>query len=459
MSELGEQLNRQDGSAMTEREVRRGLRLNIVAGSMGVTWAATVLGIPLVMMLESLGASGVQIGLASTIQQLATLVQVPASLLAEQFHGRKRFWAVTALTHRLLWFVPALLLLAWPGRPSLVTHLVLLVLALSSVLSQAATPSWYSWMADLVPQQASARFWSRRQSWTMVAYLGATIAVGWLLDVFPDPREPGGSMYGFMIVFLVGATFGTADILTHMAVPEPLATPSPAGIPVWERLVAPLRIPDFRWLTLTMGAWSFAVGLIASFGLIYLRREFGLSYVQLSAISIAASIGAILAGFQTGYVIDRLGARAYTAVLFLIGPLTGLIWFFIDHTMLTFSLPWLGRFDVPQVVVLQVLTSLAAGALFSSIGLCQLRLLTALAPSQGRTTAMAVHWTLIGAMSALGPLIGGAVVDWLQLHPLGWTLPNGVAFGFMQVLMPLFMLFVWLVCVPLTLKISLRKGD
>ncbi len=29
----------------------------------------------------------------------------------------------------------------------------------------------------------------------------------------------------------------------------------------------------------------------------------------------------------------------------------------------------------------------------------------------------------------------------------------------MHVLMPLFMLFVWLVCVPLTLKISLRKGD
>src|ERR1019366_6790141 len=231
----------------------------------------------------------------------------------------------------------------------------LLVLAVSSVLAQTATPYWYSWMADLVPQQASARFWSRRQSWTMVAYLGATIAIGYLLDVFPDPREPGGSMHGFMIVFLVGAAFGTADIIIHMSVPEPRAAPSLAGTPVWERLVAPLRIPDFRWLTLAMGAWSFAIGLVASFGVIYLRREFGLSYVELSAISIAASIGAILAGFQTGYVIDRLGARAYTAVLLLTAPLTGLVWFFLNKTTLTFSFPWLGRFDVPQAAVLQVL--------------------------------------------------------------------------------------------------------
>ncbi len=109
-----------------------------------------------------------------------------------------------------------------------------------------------------------------------------------------------------------------------------------------------------------MGAWSFAIGLIASFGLVYLAPgEFGVSYVQLSAISIAASIGAILAGFEPGYVIDRLGARAYTAVLMLTAPLTGLVWF-INHTLLTFSFPMVGRFDVPQAVVLQVLASLAA---------------------------------------------------------------------------------------------------
>ncbi len=77
----------------------------------------------------------------------------------------------------------------------------------------------------------------------MVAYLAATIAVGYLLDVFPDPREPGGSMHGFMvIVFLRRASRCGQHHHPHGRAGT-TGRASTVGIPVWERLVAPLRIP------------------------------------------------------------------------------------------------------------------------------------------------------------------------------------------------------------------------
>ena len=37
-------LERVDGAPITERDVRRGLRLNIIAGALGNVWVATALG-------------------------------------------------------------------------------------------------------------------------------------------------------------------------------------------------------------------------------------------------------------------------------------------------------------------------------------------------------------------------------------------------------------------------------
>jgi len=448
-----------DHPSLSERELRSAMRLSITASCFGMVWVAAALGIPLVMFLQSIGASGVLIGFATTVQQLAMLAQIPASLFTERFSSRKKVWAWTAIVHRFLWFVLAGLPFLLPNDWPLMARVVVVTVALSALLGQAATPCWYSWMADLIPHQASAGFWSRRQSVVMAAYLVAMIGIGLVLDKFPDPRAPGGSLMGFVIVFAVAALCGVIDIVVHLGVPEPKARPPKPGTSILQRLVEPLRVRDFRWLSLALGTWTFGVGLVGSFGIIYLRRDFHFSYLELSSLSIAASIGAILAGFQSGYIIDRLGARTYGTVLLLIAPAAGVVWFFLQPTMLEFSLPVIGHVAISQPLFLQWLASVVAGAMYSSVGLCQLKLISALAPKEGRTLAMAVHWTVIGITGALGPLAGGAVMDWFQKHPVDWVMPTGTTFGFFHVLVLLQMAISWFIAVPMMLQVSLRKGD
>ncbi|NQU11804.1 MFS transporter [bacterium] len=452
-------LVRVDGAEITERAIRRGLNINIAAGSLAMVWMAGTLGIPLALMLQNLQASGTLIGFSTTVQQLAMLVQIPASFFTERLKTRKPVWLIASVIHRGLWFLPAALPFVIPDNWPLMARLIVWMIAVSSVLGQMVTPCWYSWMADLVPDHLSGRFWSRRLSIVMVPYLLAMVGTGLVLDAFPDPQQPGDSFLGFSIVFGIGALAGMADVLLHSLVPEPKPSPRSGALSPLHRVLAPLRRPDFRWLTFSFAVWSFGLGVLGPFGILLLKSDYHVGYLQLASLSVAASIGAILAGFQSGYVVDRLGARAYAAILMLLGPLTGLAWFALLDLPLDFRLPVLGAFSLPQPVVILFLTSLAGGALYSSLGICQMRLVTSIAPGEGRTMAMAVHWTIIGLTAAAGPLVGGILMDWSERHPVAWTLPSGTPFSFYHLLIVLHIVIAALLAAPMVLRISPRAGD
>ncbi|OPZ31499.1 MAG: Major Facilitator Superfamily protein [Lentisphaerae bacterium ADurb.BinA184] len=440
------------GRRISQRALMRGLRVNMVAGALGNAWAAMALGMATTMFMECNGASGVMIGLIVTVQQLAMVTQIPASLYAERLASRKRYWATLALAQRLVWLVPA-------GLPRLAAAGMLAIVALSSILTHACAACWYSWIADLVPERIRGRFWGVRQSITMAAYLLAMAAAGWLLDAFPDPRTPGGSFTGFSLCFAAAAVVGVLDILIHLAVPEPRPTPRTVHLPILEQLLAPLRDRDFLWITLSFGVWAMTVGLTGSFSVIYLTREFNVSYTEVAATSIAAGLSTVLIGMLWGRLMDRIGARAFGALMLAVTPLFSIVWFLVDDSVLSFTLPVIGSFTVHQPIFLLVVVNLLAGGFYAGVSLCQFNLSSMLAPKEGRTLAMAVHWTLVGLIGAVGPLAGGAITDYFARHPLNTVLPTGTHLTFYHALVVLHALLLWLGVLPLLMRVRRREGD
>jgi len=444
---------------LSEREVRRGLGINILAGSLGMAFVAVAFGVPITMLLERLGATGAQIGLLATFQQMAMLAQIPAALIAPRLTSRKIGFASLALAHRALWFVPALLPLLARDGASPIIWAIIGVVAVSSMLAQASSPLWFSWISDLVPERESGRFWGRRQSIVTFAFLAMTAFSGWMLDAFAGTAEEPRALVGFSLVFGIGALLGVADIVVHLWVPEPPIRAT-AARPAWWRLLAdPLRNADFRRLTLLIGIWAFSLGLIGSFGLVYLRREFAVGYLHLSALALIASIGTAIAGAATGLLLDRIGARGFAAFLFFVCPLMGLSWFFISNRILEFSLGGV-TVRLPQPIAVIGAVNLISGALYSSVGLCHFKMLGELAPKGvGRTAAMAVHWTAIGLIGAVGSWLGGLFMDRFPAFDPGWTLPFGVPWSFFHWLLIFHALICWLVVAPLMLNIRRRGED
>lgn len=438
----------------TESQIRTGLRINILSGGFGMVWFVVVQGLPLIMLLEALGATGVMIGMISMLNQAAMLVQIPASLLADKLVRRKRFWFITVLLARLVWLLPAVMLLVWKGSHHAIIASTLTVVGCSAILIQSSASSWWSWMADLIPDHLRSRFWNVRQGVCTTVMLIALGLAGWFLDLFP-----GGNFTGFAILLLLGTLFGALEGLIHLRVPEPAATPAPAGTSPLERLIRPLRDSHFRYFTLIMCVWFFGLGLIGPFTMVYLKQDFGALYSHLSIIQMVGLLGAIGTSFYAGRLIQRIGIRTFGIVMLLLAPLFHIAWFFIDHSSFNLSIPFMGVFTIPRFVFLIVVNSLLAGSVFAAVGIYQLNMLTTIVPRDGRTIAMAMHWFLIGAISAVAPLIGGWIKDLLVEHPVHLSLYHGTPLSYMHLLLILHASLIWLLALPLARKLESVPTD
>ncbi len=448
---------------MTDREVARGLRVNIVACCLGMMWFGAINGPPTTMLIECMTGSGILIGLLATAGQLALLAQFPGAVLMERLHERKKVWATLIIIHRLMWFIPALvplLVSPAPGRAHDAAAIVVVAaIALSAILGQAGFPSWLSWVTDLVPKSASGRFWGVRQSISTIPFLAATIGAGLVLDAFVDPRQPGGTYLGFTIVFAVAAILGMSDIVVHLWVPEPrrhVPEVQPKLLPL---ILSPLRSADFRWMTLAIGAWFFGIALVGSFSVVYLKRAFHVSYTELSLLTFTGTLGPILASFFLGRLIDRIGARSFGAIILFAVPLLSLVWFFVSNEVFTITVPLLGERQISQPVVILLVANLVAGAMAAGIGLCQIQLLSSLCEGRDKAMCIAVHYSILGLLAALGPLLGGYLMDVLSAHPLSWNLPSGEPVSFFHILVVIYILVVCGIGAPCLLKVRLRTGE
>jgi MFS family permease len=444
---------------LPDRVIRRSLRINIIAGTGGMAWAAATMGMPLPMLMELVGATGLQIGALTTVRLLATSLQIPGALWAERLHSRKLYWAICSALHRAVWFAPALLAIILRPNDPLFPALLIAAAALSDLLANAGSASWFSWMADLVPQNISGRFWGVRQTILTTAGLLAAAAMGLILDAFPQPEHGTPVLTGFAIVFSLAAALGVLDILVHLGVAEPPPLRTHPGTPLRQRVLGPFANRDFLLLTLAMGAWALACGIPGSFNVIYLKREFGATYAQLSWFFITASLGAALSGIAAGRLIDRLGGRTLAAILMVAGPALGACWFFLSHGTVHLPLPGGGTLPIPQAVALTTAVNFLAGAVYSGVILCHFRLLSALVPARGRTVAMAVHWTAVGCLGALGPTIGGIIMDRFPAQALPFSLPLGPDVSFFQILVGLHLALAWFLALPLLLMIRRTDAD
>ncbi|MEN7973023.1 MAG: MFS transporter [Verrucomicrobiota bacterium] len=406
---------------------------------------------PVPLLLEKLGAGGIMIGLTATLFQLGMLAQIPAAFFTECLTSRKLFWAVSTIAARVLLAIPGLCLLLFPGHQVLNIWLTVSAIGLSSLLAQTSVPAWYSWMADLVPDSMRTTFWSRRQGIVLAAAAASVALTGWFLDLFPATALAG---FGWLLLF--ASIMGVLDIVIHWHVVEPPPVPPNRTLSVGKRILQPLKSRDFRYFTFAMCIWYFAVGTFAPFLNVYLKTTFGVSYSHLSTIQLTVMFSSVVSSFIGGRLINRMGLRPYGLAMVVAAPVFAIAWFFLDGGA-TGMLPVIG--PVPQPIMMLCINSLIGSGVYAAVGMLQLNLLSTLAPREGRTMAMAVHWSLIGLISAIGPIVGGWIKDYYTANPIELYLYGGTQFSYFHILIVMHGLLTWCIMLPLLFRIHKEDGD
>lgn len=437
--------------SISKKELQISMRNSMFAGAFGICFFMIVQNGPIPLMLEKLGAGGIAIGLTATLFQLGLLVQIPAAFFTERLASRKLFWAITNITARASIAIPGIYLLLFPDHQSPVIWITLLAIGFFNFLAQTSAPAWFSWMADLVPDSQRASFWANRQGVLMTSSVVSVALTGWFLDLFPENTFAG---FGWILIF--ASFMGILDGIIHWYVTEPPPTPPNRTLSVTKRIFMPLKNRDFLYFTLSMCVWFFSFGLFGPFLNVYLKTTFGVTYTHLSAIQLAGMLSSVAASFIGGRLIQRVGLRTYGLTMVMAVPVFSLFWFFLNGNS-TGLLPILGV--VPQPIMLLCIASLFAGGIYSGVAMLQLNLLSSLAPKEGRTMAMAVHWSLIGILSATGPVVGGWVKDYFTAHPIPIQLYAGTPLSYFHIMIISQALLVWLVMLPLLFRIQKKDGE
>ncbi len=372
-------------------------------------------GVFLVAFAILLGAPNTILGLLAALPAFAQLLQIPSVILVEKYQMRKRLDILTSSANRLAILLMALI----PFITTSENGLVLLVIAVGLQASFIAigSPSWNSWLRELVPREQLGRFFSRRMTLMTAVGIPISLIASLFIDfwVLSNPTTP---LIGYSVLFGMAFMGGVCGTWYMSRIPEPKHEATVTQKSIRNLLLTPYNDRNFSNLMAFSFAWTFSTAIAAPFFTVYMLSKLNLAIFVVVIFSVLTQIVSIVFFRFWGRMSDRFSNKSVlqvTVPLFMLGTF---LWTFT-------TLPGYHMFTIPLLVMIHLLTGVAsAGVTLTSnnIGL-------KLAPRGSATTYLAARGVLIAIAGTIAPILGGILADFFSLRELTfaitWTAPEG----------------------------------
>lgn len=401
------------------RPCQKRLRLATLAGVVDTPFSTLTGGAFSTFLALALGAGPLTIGLLAALPSAAALAPLAVSSWLDRA-PRRRVAIVGLGLARLLWLAPLGLLLVPPEWPR--GTLFLVAAALSALAGAAGGLAWLGWLAAMVPARIRGRYFGGRGFATGLVSAVASACAGPLLDGRLAAWVPGGTNGGLFVVFGLAVGFGLASVAALARIREGRGVPTAdGGRP--EREVAIALAPAtgrgsslVRPAALLAAASHYRIGRYLMFGLlwnaalhiggpfipIYLLEELRLSAGTVGLLGTVTTGASLLTVRAWGRLADERGSLAV-----MLG--TG----FVAATVPAW---WLAAGILPAIPF-AVATHAASGVVWSGFNLAAGNLTLALVPRERNAVPLALIGAACGIGGAVGPVVGGLLLDWLQAHP------------------------------------------
>jgi MFS family permease len=351
------------------------------------------------LFLVSLKASNTQIGfLATLVQVLTALAPLPGAAIAER-SGRYRMNILApAFIARMGWFALALLPFL-PLGPAAVVASIAIFGTRAFMMAWLSAP-WTAFVGRMVPAHVRASYMATRNFGGGLATIAGTLLAGQVISAFGAPT-------GYQVVFVMSGIAGLAAQWMFSRIPfadgvSAKRTPDDGLLKILRGMRTMLREhPQYARILLCNCALALAVGIGGPFIQVYQVRELGFAAGAIGLLaSIELATNITMQRVYGSVVIPRFGELKVMRVL---RPLTSLIPF----AWLFATTPAMG---IPIVVL--------AGMLWSGHELSSFNTLLTITPEDGRANYIALHMFAVSLSAAIGPALGGALVDTIGFFPL-----------------------------------------
>ncbi|MBA3895184.1 MAG: MFS transporter [Gemmatimonadales bacterium] len=385
--------------------LRRGLRAFQGDGICSQIRDSLLSGPLLVGYALLLGASNAGVGLLSALAPATQILQLPAVALIERWRMRKAICWWAACFARVAWL--GVLALPWAVPAGARTPALFGLLLLASALGTVSAAAWNPWIRDFLPEEVRTRAFARRMAIATAIGAGLSLLAGLAVEELGVQLD--SALGGYVVVLGAGAAAALLGLVFLGRIPEPVMPP--AGRRPWADIMrAPLRHREFRALVAFLGTWTFAIHLSTPFFTVYLLRRFGLPMAVVIALAVLSQVTAALVLRAWGNLADRFSTLTVLRVScagFLLSvacwPMVGLL-----------RGPWL-------VLAGLALIHILAGLTTAGVNLGSGTVVMELAPRGAAAGYLATNALIVGAASALAPVIAGLSADWLETQRLSVT--------------------------------------
>lgn len=392
-------------SHIDDDALRRGLRAFQGDGVCSQVRDSLLSGPLLVGFALLLGASNAGVGLLSALGPATQILQLPTVALIERWRMRKAICMWAATFARVAWL--GVLVIPWAVPPHLRGPALFGLLILASAFGTVSGAAWNPWIRDFLPEEVRTRAFARRMAMAMAIGAGLSLLAGLAVDELGSRLDsPAG---GYVIVLGAGVSAGLLGLLFLSRIPEPIMPP--ATHRPWADIIrAPLKHREFRALMAFLATWTFAINLSTPFFTVYLLRRLNLPMSAVIAFAVLSQVTSALFLRAWGVMADRFSTLTVLRVSCAGFLLSVAGWPVVGLT----QTPWL-------VLVGLGLIHVVGGLTTAGVNLASGTVAMELAPRGAAAGYLATNALVVGAASALAPLIAGLSADWLETQRLSVT--------------------------------------
>ena len=286
-------------------DIVRSLHLILASNILGMT-CGTICNVgsnPMIGMANDLGAGDMVFGILNAVPQIAVLLQIPAAMLVNYTHKRKRYILTYGIAARILWFIIGFIPFLIPDKIADYSLWSVLILAgTSSALGSFIQVSWFPWLGDLTPPSIRGLWFSAKDAIGSVVSIILGLSVGFAMDHLPSPTR-------YAILFGIGSISGMLDLSLYAFCKEVYSSPPvKPDIHSWGKGIFSNK--QFNLFLVFWTLWCFSANFAGSYLNRYSVNELGLTFTQITVYgSIVSNIVTMIASRAWSHLVIRYGFK------------------------------------------------------------------------------------------------------------------------------------------------------
>lgn len=361
-----------------------------------------------------LNAPNTVIGILAAIPSVTQLLQIPSIFLLEKYRKRRILNSYTQLGNRLGILLMALIPFIATGEVGLL--LLIGAMFIQSVFTAIGSPSWNSWMRDLVPPDRMGRFFSTRMALMGVVAIVASLTGGYFINSWlanTDPSNLFGQLSAYSVLYIIAFLFGIMAIYYTNTTPEPPMISRHEKLSYSQLLAEPFQNVNYRNLMVFSAVWSISTSFASPFFTVYLLD---VNYLRLDVGFVAGLLAltqltSVIFLRLWGRLADRFSNKSILQVTLPLFTIGTFLWTFSSVAI------YYG-FLIPLIILIHILNGFSAAGVNLSTNNIGMKL----APRGESATYLAARGSVIAVTGAITPVVAGVLADLFAHHKIEFSL-------------------------------------